>query len=224
MQADNLVKAPGTTTHRTRRKPRARMALTRERPADRRMHGPVWSARQRTSRNAPGMPGSSSQARCSNRTLRGSYAFNIDGTIIAGPNRLLLRGLAMTTVRWARKSEPGGFHDDQRCASRDGLEIRLGHRTSSIRTAPERWRSSRVMGARRSGSGWSSPITAGRSTTSSRGIRPALRDQGRLDEGHPHRAGDGRAGTSHARPSFPTFARLAWDPTAQRRLPPTERA
>jgi hypothetical protein len=35
-------------------------------------------------------------ARCSNRTLRGSYAFNIDGTILAGPNRLLLRGLAMT--------------------------------------------------------------------------------------------------------------------------------
>jgi hypothetical protein len=39
---------------------------------------------------------SSSQPRCSNRTLRGSYAFNIDGTIVAGPNRLLLRGLAMT--------------------------------------------------------------------------------------------------------------------------------
>jgi len=33
---------------------------------------------------------------CSNRTLHGSYAFAIDGTIIAGPNRLLLRGLAMT--------------------------------------------------------------------------------------------------------------------------------
>src|SRR6476619_774551 len=33
---------------------------------------------------------------CSNRTLRGSYGFAIDGTIIAGPNRLLLRGLAMT--------------------------------------------------------------------------------------------------------------------------------
>ena len=43
-----------------------------------------------------GDAGSSSQARCSNRTLRGSYAFNIDGTILAGPNRLLLRGLAMT--------------------------------------------------------------------------------------------------------------------------------
>ena len=33
---------------------------------------------------------------CSNHTLRGSYAFAIDGTIIAGANRLLLRGLAMT--------------------------------------------------------------------------------------------------------------------------------
>ncbi len=33
---------------------------------------------------------------CSNHTLRGSYAFAIDDTIIAGPNRLLLRGLAMT--------------------------------------------------------------------------------------------------------------------------------
>lgn len=43
-----------------------------------------------------GDPGSASQASCSNRTLRGSYAFNIDGTIVAGPNRLLLRGLAMT--------------------------------------------------------------------------------------------------------------------------------
>lgn len=36
------------------------------------------------------------QAGCSNRTLRGSYAFNVDGTILAGPNRLLLRALAMT--------------------------------------------------------------------------------------------------------------------------------
>jgi hypothetical protein len=38
----------------------------------------------------------SSQGTCSSRTLRGSYAFNIEGTILAGPNRLLLRGLAMT--------------------------------------------------------------------------------------------------------------------------------
>jgi hypothetical protein len=43
-----------------------------------------------------GDAGSLAQARCSNRTLRGNYAFNIDGTIVAGPNRLLLRGLAMT--------------------------------------------------------------------------------------------------------------------------------
>src|SRR5688572_12051503 len=43
-----------------------------------------------------GDAGSSSSPGCSNRTLRGSYAFNIDGTIVAGPNRLLLRGLAMT--------------------------------------------------------------------------------------------------------------------------------
>ena len=36
------------------------------------------------------------QNECSNRTLRGSYAFAINGTIIAGPNRLVLRALAMT--------------------------------------------------------------------------------------------------------------------------------
>jgi hypothetical protein len=42
-----------------------------------------------------GDAGPSSQAPCSNHTLRGSYALNIDGTIIAGPNRLLLRGVAM---------------------------------------------------------------------------------------------------------------------------------
>jgi hypothetical protein len=33
---------------------------------------------------------------CSNRNLRGEYAFTIDGTILAGPTPLLLRGLAMT--------------------------------------------------------------------------------------------------------------------------------
>ena len=38
---------------------------------------------------------SSPQARCSNRTLHGSYALSIEGTIFAGPNRLLLRGVAM---------------------------------------------------------------------------------------------------------------------------------
>jgi hypothetical protein len=34
---------------------------------------------------------------CSNRTLKGSYGFSIDGTILAGtPNAFLLRGVAMT--------------------------------------------------------------------------------------------------------------------------------
>jgi hypothetical protein len=36
-------------------------------------------------------------AKCSNRTLRGSYGFSIDGTILAGtPNAFLLRGVALT--------------------------------------------------------------------------------------------------------------------------------
>jgi hypothetical protein len=34
--------------------------------------------------------------RCSNRTLRGDYGFDIDGTILAGPKAGLLRGVAMT--------------------------------------------------------------------------------------------------------------------------------
>lgn len=33
---------------------------------------------------------------CSNHTLRGDYGFVIGGTIFAGPNTLLLRGVAMT--------------------------------------------------------------------------------------------------------------------------------
>jgi len=33
---------------------------------------------------------------CSNRSLRGDYAFAIGGTIFAGPNQFLLRGVAMT--------------------------------------------------------------------------------------------------------------------------------
>jgi hypothetical protein len=33
---------------------------------------------------------------CSDRTLRGDYAFVIEGTILAGPSPLLLRGVAMT--------------------------------------------------------------------------------------------------------------------------------
>jgi hypothetical protein len=37
-----------------------------------------------------------SDAECSNQTLRGDYAFAIDGTILTGPSPLLLRGVAMT--------------------------------------------------------------------------------------------------------------------------------
>jgi hypothetical protein len=39
---------------------------------------------------------SDSHDACSERTLRGDYAFAIDGTILAGPSPLLLRGVAMT--------------------------------------------------------------------------------------------------------------------------------
>lgn len=39
---------------------------------------------------------SHSEEGCSNRTLRGDYAFAIGGTIFAGPTQLLLRGVAMT--------------------------------------------------------------------------------------------------------------------------------
>jgi len=52
-----------------------------------------------TLRGGPAAVAQSEESRqngCSDHTLRGSYAFAIDGTIIAGPNRLLLRGLAMT--------------------------------------------------------------------------------------------------------------------------------
>ena len=37
-----------------------------------------------------------SDAECSDRTLRGDYAFAIDGTILTAPSPLLLRGVAMT--------------------------------------------------------------------------------------------------------------------------------
>ena len=37
-----------------------------------------------------------SDAECSDRTLRGDYAFAIDGTISTAPSPLLLRGVAMT--------------------------------------------------------------------------------------------------------------------------------
>ena len=39
---------------------------------------------------------SASDAECSDRTLRGDYAFVIDGTILTAPSPLLLRGVAMT--------------------------------------------------------------------------------------------------------------------------------
>ena len=39
---------------------------------------------------------STSHAECSNHTLRGDYAFVIDGTILTAPSPLLLRGVAMT--------------------------------------------------------------------------------------------------------------------------------
>jgi hypothetical protein len=38
----------------------------------------------------------SAEMRCSNRTLRGDYGFEISGTILAGPKAGLLRGVAMT--------------------------------------------------------------------------------------------------------------------------------
>ncbi len=37
------------------------------------------------------------QASCSTQWLRGSYAFAIDGTLLAGPSPALLRGVAMTS-------------------------------------------------------------------------------------------------------------------------------
>ena len=37
-----------------------------------------------------------SHAECSDRTLRGDYAFAIDGTILTAPSPLLVRGVAMT--------------------------------------------------------------------------------------------------------------------------------
>ncbi len=173
MQADNLVKALGTTTHKTRRNPRARAALTLSAlliAGGTILFGQLGNAPSESS----GEPGSSSQAGCSNRTLRGSYALNIDGTIIAGPNRLLLRGVAIRQFDGRGNVSQVDFTTINGAPA--GTDWRTGSGTySSIRTAPERWRSSRAMGARRSISGWSSAITAGRPTTSPKGIRPALR-------------------------------------------------
>ena len=39
---------------------------------------------------------STSHAECSDRTLRGDYAFAIDGMILTAPSALLVRGVAMT--------------------------------------------------------------------------------------------------------------------------------
>lgn len=94
MHVKNEVKMQETTTHGPG-KPRARMALTVSGllvAGCTLLLGQLGHAQSERFGDA----GASSQARCSNRTLRGSYAFNIDGTIVAGPNRLLLRGLAMT--------------------------------------------------------------------------------------------------------------------------------
>ena len=95
MQVHHPGNTSGITAHVARRKPRLRMALTASGlliAGCAVLLGPPGNAQSERF----GDTGSSSQARCSNRTLRGSYAFNIDGTILAGPNRLLLRGVAMT--------------------------------------------------------------------------------------------------------------------------------
>ena len=107
---------------------------------------------------------SSSQPRCSNRTLRGNYAFNIDGTIVAGTNRLLLRGLAMTQFDGRGNLSQVDFTTiNVRRSEQIGDPARA--LTSSIRTAPGRWRSSRVTGVRHFTSCSLSPIMAERSTT-----------------------------------------------------------
>jgi hypothetical protein len=95
MQANNPGNAPRTTMHTARRKPRRRMALT---VSGLLIAGCTVLLGQLSNAQPDGQAGveSQSQGGCSNRALRGSYAFNIDGTIVAGPNRLLLRGLAMT--------------------------------------------------------------------------------------------------------------------------------
>jgi hypothetical protein len=51
-----------------------------------------------TRSDAPAFDGeaSSLSAGCSDRTLRGDYAFAIEGTILTAPSPLLLRGVAMT--------------------------------------------------------------------------------------------------------------------------------
>ena len=95
MQVHHLGKVFGITAQGLRRQPRLRMAFTATGlliAGCAVLLGQPDSAQSERLADA----GASAQARCSTRTLRGSYAFNIDGTIVAGPNRLLLRGLAMT--------------------------------------------------------------------------------------------------------------------------------
>jgi len=94
MQIHNSREASGITVQ-GERKPRLRVAVT---VSGLLIAGCAFLVAQPGTAQPEGFvgAGSSSSPRCSNRTLRGSYAFNIDGTIVDGPNRLLLRGLAMT--------------------------------------------------------------------------------------------------------------------------------
>ena len=90
MQIDNPQGASGLNGQKAR-KPRLRVAFT---VSGLLIAGCAFLLGQPGNAQS-GDAGSSLQPRCSNRTLRGSYALTIDGTIIAGPNRLLLRGVAM---------------------------------------------------------------------------------------------------------------------------------
>ena len=86
MQSHNPQEASGISVQRAH-KPRLRLAFT---VSSLLIAGCAFMVAQ------PGNAQSQSpEPRCSNRTLSGSYALNIDGTIFAGPNRLLLRGVAM---------------------------------------------------------------------------------------------------------------------------------
>ena len=91
MLKNNAEIAAGTTQRLTllNRMPRSSVALAM---AGLLVAGGTMIVGPRAAAQSP----ESQHAGCSNRTLRGSYAFAIDGTIIAGPNRLLLRGVAMT--------------------------------------------------------------------------------------------------------------------------------
>ena len=93
MQIHNPKTTSGITVERAR-KPRLLMAFT---VSGLLIAGGTVLLGQLANAQSEGFgdAGASSQPPCSNRTLRGSYAMNIDGTIIAGPNRLLLRGVAM---------------------------------------------------------------------------------------------------------------------------------